>query len=105
MGNRHSIVKILIFLFFHKSFRISIEAKCLLFKKLEVPYPLSTKIIRENQRIVLEDLNVSGMVKNRKLSRAISDVGCRTFRTFLERKAEKYGRDLRIISKWEPTSQ
>ncbi|MGB5967925.1 MAG: RNA-guided endonuclease TnpB family protein [Spirulinaceae cyanobacterium] len=38
-------------------------------------HKLSTKIIRENQTIVLEDLNVSGMVKNRKLSRAISDLG------------------------------
>uniref|UniRef100_UPI0034161EF4 RNA-guided endonuclease InsQ/TnpB family protein n=1 Tax=Okeania sp. SIO2F4 TaxID=2607790 RepID=UPI0034161EF4 len=36
-------------------------------------HKLSTEIIRDNQTIVLEDLNVSGMVKNRKLSRAISD--------------------------------
>ena len=35
-------------------------------------HKLSTKIVNENQTIVLEDLNVSGMVKNRKLSRAIS---------------------------------
>ncbi|NEQ72319.1 MAG: IS200/IS605 family element transposase accessory protein TnpB [Okeania sp. SIO2C9] len=68
-------------------------------------HKLSTKIIRENQTVVLEDLNVSGMVKNRKLSRAISDLGWRTFRTFLEGKAEKYGRDFRVISRWEPTSQ
>ncbi|WP_202219195.1 zinc ribbon domain-containing protein [Okeania sp. KiyG1] len=45
------------------------------------------------------------MVKNRKLSRAISDLGWRTFRTFLEGKAEKYGRDFRVINRWEPTSQ
>ena len=68
-------------------------------------HKLSTEIIRENQTIVLEDLNVSGMVKNRKLSRAISDLGWRKFRTFLEGKAEKYGRDLRVINRWEPTSQ
>ena len=47
-------------------------------------HKLSTEIINENQVIVLEDLNVSGMVKNRKLSRAISDLGWRQFRTFLE---------------------
>ena len=35
-------------------------------------HKLSTKIVQENQLIVLEDLNVSGMMKNRKLSRAIS---------------------------------
>ena len=68
-------------------------------------HKLSTEIIRENQTIILEDLNVSGMVKNRKLSRAISDLGWRTFRTLLEGKAEKYGRDFRVISRWEATSQ
>ena len=67
-------------------------------------HKLSTEIIRENQTIVLEDLNVSGMVKNRKLSRAISDLGWRQFRTFLEGKAEKYGRDFRIIDRWESTT-
>ncbi|EAW34517.1 RNA-guided endonuclease TnpB family protein [Lyngbya sp. PCC 8106] len=68
-------------------------------------HKLSTRIIHENQVIVLEDLNVAGMVKNRKLSKAISDLGWRQFRTFLEGKAEKYGRDFRVISRWEPTSQ
>ncbi|NES70303.1 MAG: IS200/IS605 family element transposase accessory protein TnpB, partial [Okeania sp. SIO2D1] len=68
-------------------------------------HKLSTEIIRENQTIVLEDLNVSGMVKNRKLSRAISDLGWWKFRTLLEGKAEKYGRDFRVINRWEPTSQ
>ena len=68
-------------------------------------HKLSTEIINENQVIVLEDLNVSGMVKNPKLSRAISDLGWRQFRTFLEGKAEKYGREFRIINRWQPTSQ
>ncbi|NEP05323.1 MAG: transposase [Okeania sp. SIO2G4] len=35
----------------------------------------------------------------------VSDLGWRQFRTFLEGKAEKYGRDFRVISRWEPTSQ
>ena len=68
-------------------------------------HKLSTRVIHENQTIALEDLNVSGMVKNRKLSRAISDLGWRSFRTMLEAKAEKYGRDLRVINRWEVTSQ
>ncbi len=68
-------------------------------------HKLSTKVIRENQTIALEDLNVLGMVRNRKLSRAISDLGWRSFRTMLEAKAEKYGRDLRVINRWEATSQ
>ncbi|MGB7709143.1 MAG: RNA-guided endonuclease TnpB family protein [Microcoleus sp.] len=67
-------------------------------------HKLSTKIIRENQTIVLEDLNVSGMMKNRKLSRAISDLGWRSFRTMLDAKSVMYGRDFRMIDRWTPTS-
>lgn len=68
-------------------------------------HKLSTKIVSENQAIVLEDLNVSGMIKNRKLSRAISHQGWREFRTLCEGKSEKLNRDFRVISRWEPTSQ
>ncbi|MGL4503300.1 MAG: RNA-guided endonuclease TnpB family protein [Planktothrix sp.] len=68
-------------------------------------HKLSTQIIRENQTIVLEDLNVSGMIKNRKLSRAISDLGWQHFRTMLEAKSLMYGRDFRVIDRWTPTSQ
>jgi putative transposase len=68
-------------------------------------HKLSTKIVSENQAIVLEDLNVSGMVKNRKLSRAISLQGWREFRTLCEGKSEKLNRDFHVISRWEPTSQ
>ncbi len=68
-------------------------------------HQLSTKLIRENQSISLEDLNVSGMLRNHCLAKAISDLGWRTFRTMLEAKAEMYGRDVFVISRWEPTSQ
>jgi putative transposase len=68
-------------------------------------HKLSTKLVRENQAIVLEDLNVSGMVKNRRLARAISDVGWRQFRAMLEAKAICYDREIQVISRWEPTSQ
>lgn len=68
-------------------------------------HKLSTKIVTENQTIVLEDLNVSGMVRNRKLSRAISLQGWRAFRTLCEAKSEKFGRTFHTISRWEPTTQ
>jgi putative transposase len=68
-------------------------------------HKLSTRVARENQSVALEDLNVSGMVKNRKLSRAISDLGWRQFRTLVEAKCCKYQRDFVVISRWEPTSQ
>jgi putative transposase len=68
-------------------------------------HKLSTQIVHENQVIVLEDLNVSGLVKNRQLARAISQQGWREFRTLCEGKSEKLGREFRVISRWEPTSQ
>jgi putative transposase len=68
-------------------------------------HKLSTKIVSENQTIVLEDLNVSGMVKNRRLARAISLQGWREFRTLCEAKSQKFDRVFHVISRWEPTSQ
>ena len=59
----------------------------------------------ENQTIVLEDLNVAGMVKNRKLSRAISQQGWGEFRSLCEAKCEKFGRTFQVINRWAPTSQ
>ncbi|WP_293118783.1 RNA-guided endonuclease TnpB family protein [Okeania sp. SIO1I7] len=68
-------------------------------------HKLSTNLVKKYDTIVLEDLKVSGMVKNRKLSKAISDLGWRQFRTLTETKCEKYGREFRVINRWEPTSQ
>lgn len=69
-------------------------------------HKLSTKLVRENQSISLEDLNVRGMMANRRLARAIGQQGWRMFRVMLEAKANQYkGRTVSIISRWEPTSQ
>ncbi|MEQ8757152.1 MAG: RNA-guided endonuclease TnpB family protein [Coleofasciculus sp. G1-WW12-02] len=74
-------------------------------KRKDFLHKLSSEIVNENQVVVLEDLNVSAMVKNRKLSRAISQAGWREFRSMCEAKCSKYNRDFRVISRWEPTSQ
>ncbi|WP_315787067.1 transposase [Fischerella sp. JS2] len=68
-------------------------------------HKLSTKIVSENQTIILEDLHVSGMVKNRRLARSISLQGWREFRNLCEAKSEKFGRDFQTVNRWEPTSQ
>lgn len=74
-------------------------------KRKDFLHKLSSQVVIENQVIALEDLNVSGMVKNRRLSRAISQAGWREFRSMCEAKSNKYNRDFRVISRWEPTSQ
>jgi len=66
---------------------------------------LSTRLVREHSLIALEDLSVAGMVKNHCLARAISRQGWRMFRTMVESKCERYGREVRIVGRWEPTSQ
>jgi putative transposase len=69
-------------------------------------HKLSTRLVRDNQAVCLEDLNVSGMVKNRCLSRAISEQGWREFRVMCESKAAHHvDREVNVISRWEPTSQ
>jgi putative transposase len=65
----------------------------------------STRLARENDVIVIEDLNVSGMVRNRRLARAISDCGWGEFRRQLGYKCERYGRELVVIDRWYPSSR
>lgn len=68
-------------------------------------HKLSTKLIRENQAVCIEDLNVSGMLRNHKLAQAISDCSWRQFRTMLEYKAEWYGREVYTCGRFEPSSK
>ncbi len=65
-------------------------------------HKLTSKLCRENQAVVIEDLNVQGMMQNGKLSRAIADVGMSEGRRQLEYKAKLYGTRLVIADRWYP---
>jgi putative transposase len=54
-------------------------------------HKLTTRLCRENQTVVLEDLHVSGMLANGRLSRAIADVGFYEIRRQLQYNAARYG--------------
>ena len=65
----------------------------------------STRLARENDTIVVEDLAVTNMVHNRHLARVISDCGWGEFRRQLEYKCARYGRDLVVIDRFYPSSK
>jgi putative transposase len=68
-------------------------------------HKLSDRLCRENQTVVIEDLNVKGMVKNRKLAKAISDEGWGELRRQLAYKSTLYGTKLVVADRWFPSSK
>lgn len=68
-------------------------------------HKLSSSLIKNHDVIVIEDLNVSGMVKNPRLARAISRSGWSSFASMLKYKAQWYGRQLVQIDRWFPSSK
>ncbi len=68
-------------------------------------HQLSTRILRENQTICVEGLQVKAMAKHPTLAKAIHDVGWGEFVRQLEYKAAWYGRTLVKIDKWYPSSK
>jgi putative transposase len=80
-------------------------------RRTDFLHKLSTQLIRENQTVVVEDLNVKGMSakgkgsRKRGLNRSIGDAGWAQFREMLTYKAHWYGRELMVVDRWFPSSQ
>jgi putative transposase len=74
-------------------------------QKSDYLHNITTKIVNENQVIVLEDLNVSGMMKNHKLAKAIQQLGLYELRRQLEYKSNWYGRTLVFVDRFYPSSK
>jgi len=74
-------------------------------KRNDFLHKLSSKIISENQTIVIEDLNIKGMIKNHKLAKAIASVSWSEFFRQLKYKAEYSGKNIIQIGQFEPSSK
>ena len=68
-------------------------------------HSITNQLLSENQTIVIEDLNVNGMLKNHKLAKSIQELSLNRFKTVLMYKAEWYGREVIQVGKWFPSSK
>ncbi len=74
-------------------------------KKQYYLHQVSNYLIDENQVICIEDLNVSGMLKNHKLAESIQELKLGEFKQMLEYKANWYGRKLVFVDRFYPSSK
>jgi putative transposase len=74
-------------------------------QRADFQHKLSTRLIRENQAIMVESLNVRGMVQNHRLAQSINDAAWSNFLRMLKYKAEWYGVTLVEVGQFEPTSK
>lgn len=68
-------------------------------------HQLSRKLVNENQVVIVEDLNIKGMVKNRSLAKSISDAGWSRFITYLDYKLKLEGKYLVKVDRWFASSK
>jgi putative transposase len=74
-------------------------------KKEQYLHEVSNSLLNDNQIIIMENLNVKGMLKNHYLSKSIQELSLHRFKSILEYKSKWYNRDLVIIDRFYPSSK
>ena len=73
--------------------------------RLDTLHKVSYELVRDNRLIVIEDLHIKGMIKNRKLSKHIADASWGNFVNLLQYKCDWYGRELVKVNRFFPSSK
>lgn len=73
--------------------------------RLDAEHKLTTRLARTYSDISIEDLNVAGMVKNRRLARVVEDASFARVRHQLEYKTARTGSQLHVVDRWFPSSK
>ena len=74
-------------------------------QRLDYLHKVSHNIVKNHDHIVLETLKIKNLMKNRKLSKSIADVGWSMFINMLQYKSERFGKAVVQIDQWFPSSQ
>ncbi len=74
-------------------------------QRMDFLHKLTTALVRENQVIAREDLHVKGLLRNRRIARALGDAGLGELRRQLDYKAQWYGRKILEVDRFAPTSK
>lgn len=74
-------------------------------KRKDFLHKQTTILVKNHDVVAVENLNVSGMIRNRRLARSIADAGWHMFRTFLKYKCSWGGKHFVEIDRFEPTSK
>jgi putative transposase len=74
-------------------------------KRRDAIHQITSRLVEENDVIAIEDLHVKGMMKNRRLSRSLADMGFAEFRRQLVYKTALHGKTLFVADRWFPSSK